>query len=388
VLRLLGITLALGLAVITLVAWVPLPVPAGMDFSMIYIAVLGLRHGVHLYDPAGQAALFGSVLGRSPDSLNLPMYVYPPWYAWSTWYLGWLPIQQAARLWFLMNLGMLMAAVSLMTSGWPWALRRWAFPAAFLFLPALGILVVGQYTIPVLLGAALCLYGWEKKSSWLLVVGLLLLTFKPHVGGLPLVATFVWLFFRKDSWTRGALFRTAAGMAGLAGLCFLFDPDWLRHYLGVLTGFRSLATYAACEDCASLSTLLVGLVTGRADTGWSLWFGLALLPVMGAIIVKRGLYKELPSFLSAAILAGLLANPYLMNYDYVLLLIPLAAIVHSRTTWHRWVAVAATIALPWSGLALAARPGTSAALVVSALIVFTLLPGPDREVGNPAGEET
>ncbi len=68
-----------------------------------------------------------------------------------------------------------------------------AFPLALFFLPVLGALSVGQYDFPVLLGTSLLIYSLRKENVALTVLGIVLLTFKPHVGALILLAVLGWL---------------------------------------------------------------------------------------------------------------------------------------------------------------------------------------------------
>ena len=95
------------------------------------------------------------------------------------------------------NLGLLAVSVSLLTPGWKPFPRSLALLAAVLFIPTFGLLVVGQYTLPVLLGAALFIHAARKGSSSLAATGLLLLTFKPHIGGLILLACLAWLLLER-----------------------------------------------------------------------------------------------------------------------------------------------------------------------------------------------
>ncbi len=66
---------------------------------------------------------------------------------------------------------------------------RWSVPArlfgilaAVLFIPAFGLLIVGQYSAPVLLGMALFVWGAQRQSPTSLAAALGLMTFKPHIG--------------------------------------------------------------------------------------------------------------------------------------------------------------------------------------------------------------
>src|SRR5512133_25849 len=170
----------------------PLPIPYYQDFSVMYFTNKGLLNGIHIYDYLAQLDFVKTL--TSPGFTFHP-YPYPPWYALATIYLGWLPIQVAARMWFFMNLAMIGGAAWLLTPGWKPVPRIFAAFASIMFIPAFGLLIVGQYSPPVLLGGALFIWSTRKKSAEWTAVGLLLMTFKPHIGGILFVAGFGWLLY-------------------------------------------------------------------------------------------------------------------------------------------------------------------------------------------------
>ena len=61
-------------------------------------------------------------------------------------------------------------------------------------------MVVGNYTLPVLLGSSLFIYAANKKDASLIAISLALMTFKPHIG-------FFMALAAKDA-TRGSLFKS------------------------------------------------------------------------------------------------------------------------------------------------------------------------------------
>src|SRR5512146_1106013 len=157
----------------------PTSLPANSDFSAIYNTDLALVHRVPIYDLTKVQALAVQYAGIPPEKFFLARFPYPPWYALSTFYLGLMPAQAAATLWFELNLVMLFLSVWLLTDGWSGRLRLIAFPLALFFLPVLGALSVGQYDFPVLLGISLLIYAVRKENAALTIVGTVLLTFKP-----------------------------------------------------------------------------------------------------------------------------------------------------------------------------------------------------------------
>ena len=168
--------------------YVPNSLPAHSDFSAIYNTNLALVNRIPIYDLEAVEAIAVQTSGLPPDKFFLARFPYPPWYALSTFYLGLLPAKAAATLWFELNLILLFLSVWLLTDGWSGRLRLLAFPLALFFLPVLGALSVGQYSFPVLLGTSLLIYSLRRENVRLTTLGVVLLTFKPHIGALILIS--------------------------------------------------------------------------------------------------------------------------------------------------------------------------------------------------------
>ena len=138
--------IVLGALVLLLaVAWLPLPLQPYQDFQIIYHADLGLLRGISIYDHAGQVRMIAELAGVAPDQVIVMPFPYPPWYALSTAWLALLRIDVAARLWFGLNLIMLLLSAWFLTDGLPAGKRAALFCCGSLFLPVLGTLFVGQY---------------------------------------------------------------------------------------------------------------------------------------------------------------------------------------------------------------------------------------------------
>ena len=185
--------LPIAIIMLAIALYVPNSLPAHSDFSAIYNTDLALVHRVPIYDLDQVEALAVQYAGISAENFFLARFPYPPWYALSTFYLGLMPAKAAATLWFELNLVMLFLSVWLLTDGWPGRWRLIAFPLALFFFPVLGALSVGQYDFPVLLGTSLLIYSLRKENVPLTVLGIVLLTFKPHIGALILLSVLGWL---------------------------------------------------------------------------------------------------------------------------------------------------------------------------------------------------
>ena len=144
---------------------VPMPLATNSDFKVIYYTDQSLTLGINVYDHAAKINMINEVYGTSIDENFMPQFAYPPWYALSTFYLGLLPIQKAAVLWFEINLVMLFLSVWFLTDGWKPLYRLLAFPAALFFFPVLGTLAIGQYDFPVLLGVSMLVFAIKHKRA-------------------------------------------------------------------------------------------------------------------------------------------------------------------------------------------------------------------------------
>lgn len=330
----------------------------------MYFTVKGLLSGIPIY---AYPAQLDFVKALTPPGFSFHPFPYPPWYALATFYLGWLPIQVAARAWFFLNIGMLSQAVWLMTPGWHTLRRILACLAAILFIPAFGLLVVGQYSAPVLLGAALFTQAARNRSSTWAAAALLLMTFKPHIGGLLILAGLAWLLFERTAFARRALLLTLIGGLVLAGLGFLADPAWPLTYVQSLVRYREIPGVQTCGLCAGFAVNLIKLVTGQSNLGTAAWLSVALALPAGWLVFGpyRTILKDPAALMAVAACLTLLLDPYLLNYDFVLLLLPLFWLYrHTRLVWPVYF-------LPWASLALG--HDANILLAFGGLVTFILI---------------
>ena len=364
VLRLAVILLIVCLVILGLAFFAPLPVPYYQDFSVMYFTDRGLANGIPIYAYPEQLKLVRSL---TPEGFSFLPYPYPPWFALTTFFIGLLPIQAAARVWFLLNLGMLGLSTWLLTSGWQFVRRMLGMLASVMFLPAFGLLVVGQYSAPVLLGAALLVYATRQKAFVWAALGLLLLTFKPHIGGFLFLAGLVWLAAGQTPFARRALWLSLTGGLLLAGLGFLADPAWPLSYLQSLGRYQTIPGVQTCDLCASLPVGLLHLLTGQSSTLAAAGLSLALALVLGLVLRGRfrGLFKDPDLFFSMTAVLTLLLDPYLLNYDYILLLLPLFWLApRTRLVWLVYL-------IPWAALSLGR--GGNVFYSLAGLLTFILL---------------
>src|SRR6266496_2305499 len=220
----------LAMMMFVVALYIPTALPANSDFSALYNTDLALVNRIPIYDIPKVEAFAAERSGISTEKFFLARFPYPPWYALSTFYLGLLPAQAAATLWFELNLLMLFLSIWLLTDGWSGRLRLLAFPLALFFFPVLGALSVGQYDFPVLLGTSLLIYSLRKENVALTVLGAVLLTFKPHIGALILLSVLIYLIGSRSNFGRSALRSIVIAGIFLFIVGFIADPTWIISY--------------------------------------------------------------------------------------------------------------------------------------------------------------
>jgi len=351
---------------------IPIPLATNSDFKVIYYTTEGLLHGVNVYDHADKIHMINELHNANVDENFIPQFAYPPWYALSTFYLGFIPIQQATVLWFEINIAILFISVYFLTDGWKKPIfRLLAFPAALFFYPVLGTLAIGQYDFPVLLGASMLIYAFNNKKPFLIALGMAFLTFKPHLGGLILLAGFMYLLIQRNDFTKKAITYTiyTGGFLFLVG--FTADTSWPLDYINSLLHYRGLGHITTCSECVNISIWLSRSISGelslsQAGTIASLML-IALLVIL--YLIRAKLFRSPSLLLTSALMVTIIASPYLYNYDFILLLIPFALLLNTPV---EKIFTALCYLAPTFALILYGRDGNNSLLIVSIIIAVLL----------------
>lgn len=324
-------SLILLIIMVAVALYVPNTLPSGSDFSALYNTDLALVNGVPIYDLEAVEAVAVEASGIPPEKFFLARFPYPPWYALSTFYLGLLPAQSAAALWFEINLVMLFLSIWFLTDGWDGRLRLIAFPLALFFLPVLGALSVGQYDFPVLLGTSLLVYSMKREDVTLTTLGAVLLTYKPHVGALVLVSALGWLIASRNDFKRRAMRAILIAGGALFLIGFVADPAWIVRYPAMLLNYQGEGNVSSCSECASLPVFLSRwFFDGSLAQAAAIALVLLVLCLVMFHLVRTVLLGSHALFLNAALLVTLLVSPYLYNYDFILLLAPFAFLLQVK----------------------------------------------------------
>ena len=374
VLSILIIVLLLA-AMLAIALYVPNSLHTNSDFLAIYDADLRLLQHIKPYDYQGQIHLIAKQTATSAENIYVPQFPYPPWFALSTFYLGLLPIQSAATLWFEINLVMLFLTVWFLSADWHPRLRLFSFLAPFFFISIIGTLGVGQYDFPVLLGSAILIYSIRHRYIALTSIGAALLTFKPHVGIPIFIAVLLYFFLLRDLFSRRALVWIFSGMAFLSIIGLIADPLWLIDYpLSFLT-YQTGADIASCTACDSLpSWLAIHLIPNSTLSQMTL-IGAALFVVLVLIFGSIGsrLLKSPDYLLNVSLLIVLLANPHLYNYDFILLIIPFALLAEESHSWLERIGLILLYLFPFFAIVVFGRSIGDPSLLFVTLILAALI---------------
>jgi hypothetical protein len=369
-------SIVLLLAVMTLAAlYVPNSLHTNSDFLAIYDADLRLLQHIEPYDYQGQIHQIAERTGTLPENVYVPRFPYPPWYALSTFYLGLLPIQSAALLWFEINLIMLFLTVWFLSADWHPRLRLFSFLAPFFFIPVIGTLGVGQYGFPVLLGTSILAYALKHKQAAYTLPAFVLLTFKPHIGVPILLTGLIYMLYSRNTFDR-RIFPWILGTGALLfSIGYFTDPQWPSHYMLSLLSYRNDANITTCSECDSLPVWLAR--TFIHNPGFAqmalIGLGLFLLFILLCIFIRPLIWKSTEYLLTTSVLIVLLAIPYLYNYDFILLLIPFAVLVEKSSSWLERIGLIILYLLPFVLIGAWGRAGNPSLLLVTlilAILVF------------------
>jgi hypothetical protein len=351
----------LGGLILLIAYFVPLPIASNRDFITLYYTNWTFTRGIDLYDYPSQLALLQSEL-----KISFPFhpYPYPPWFALATFYLGSFPIEIAARIWFQLNLLMLTASVWMLTTRWKPRSRLLALAGALLFIPTLGHLVVGQSATPILLGLALFIWSVRTESSMGIALAFGLLTFKPNLGIFPLLAFTGWLLYQRHKpFARRAIILITAMAVFLFAVGFIADPAWPLTYLHGLGGWHEYPVAETCNLCASLTANLIqAFQVEYTDRVGAIW-GLILFLITGIPFIwhfrRQVNHPELLAVITSCL--TLLAFPYLLNYDFILLVVPMLVLAERlrlsrismpgagamKSDWTKIMLLVVAYCLPW-----------------------------------------
>ena len=316
----------------------------GTDFISFWTASRLSHLGSSAYDVAAHVALQRKTYAP-PASYTA--FFYPPPFLLYCWPLGWLDYFPALALW----LGVTGAGYTLAVRAWLGRLPWWAIAA---FPPVLITITHGQssFLLAGLLGGGVWLVAQGRSTLGGVLFGLAV--FKPQFGVLlpmVLLASREWRALLAAALTALALALAATAVLGV----HIWGEWW------AVTGAAQAAMANGSVSFAKLQSLfaalrLLGVPIATAYTAqFALTCGIAA--ILARLAWRRGFTLEL----GAATLAGtVLATPFVLDYDLVLLAFPIALLaVRPSQPWERSAAAMAFITpvfarslAAWTGAAL------------------------------------
>jgi hypothetical protein len=161
----------------------------------------------------------------------------------------------------------------------------------------------------------------------------------------------------------------AAVLLFLAG--FLADPTWIVSYPRMLLNYQTEGNVSGCSECASLPVFLSRWFFDGSLRN-AMWISVVLLVTFLILLYFiRSVLRSHELVLSAALLLTLLVSPYLYNYDFLLLLVPLAVFVIQSNRVEKIILLVCYL-LPTFALLIYGRAGNISLLLVSVVILGLL----------------
>lgn len=354
------------------------------DFFQFWAAGRAILQGDDPYNPLGWRQIYEQE-GRWRWQTDQRVFLYPLWSAYPFVPLALLPVSTAFLVWTLMSEALLFMSVVLLTRALSWTTHNpWlllTLATAIAFEPVSLTILFGQMGVVLLCLVAGSLYltsrGRYAQGGALLALTLI----KPQLFLLVypvLIVTMVlqgrWSFLAAFTATVAALFVSS----------WLLVPHWIgawQAYVG-----RSAAVRLSLSPTIWGASHSVAVALHR-EYLWPIVGITALAALLGiltfSLFTRRKVMAEpgnLQTGLSLSMLASLLIAPYVLSYDFALLLLPISTclwMAHRlaqpiRTILVTSVLVCAVI-LPWALLAVSLMTGQETASVMIPLSLFVIL---------------
>ena len=262
-------------------------------------------------------------------------FFYPPLFLPVCWLLGCFGYFGSLALWLATSGGGLLLAARAWSRRLAGIGPTWLAVAAF--PPALICITHGQsaFLASLLLGAGTLLVGTQP---WLAGALLGLAAFKPQLG---LLIPLVLLASRQYRAIAGAILSLAA--LALAVTLWFGPADWTDWMAqGPVAGS---ALFGGLVGFAKFQSLYAGLRLIGLPHGWSMALQIGLSLVVAGWLAGLAWRRGWSLDLGAAMLAGaLLATPFVLDYDLVLLAFPLILLAAKPAgPWEKTVAALAFV---------------------------------------------
>src|SRR5712671_6055638 len=286
--------------------------PIGTDFSNVYAAGTLIWQGrpAEAYEPARQHAAEKAVFGGR----EVPFYgwLYPPFFFAVAFLVASLPYAWGLAIWLAASFAAYLAVLRAILPRPETLLIAAAFPAVFINIGH------GQngFLTAALLGGAL---HWLDRRPWLAGVLIGLLAYKPQFGVLIPVA-----LLAGGRWnTIGA---AAATVAALVAVSFVTLGGGVWHaFVDSMTFIQTVVLEQGGIGWEKIQSAFSAVRMWGADVRTAYAVQIALLAMLAASLAW--LWQSDAAFeLKASALASgsLLATPYVLDYDLVVLAVAIA----------------------------------------------------------------
>ncbi len=288
----------------------------GTDFVAFYTAgkILLLGKGASLYD-LNLAHTIQQSLYPAP-SLNFNPYLNPPFYAWLCVPFALIPYPLSPIVWICLGLASLYASIKLLGIGKAGA----TFGLALSWLPVFYAASSGQNAFLSLFILCLTYFLWRRKRTFLAGLVFSLLLYKPQfLVGVGLL----WLLEFRQNWK--GLLGLFAGSLMQIGLSLIFLPaaslEYIRYTVKIASNLMTVDGFPIW-NAYSVQSFWLGLFHGQKTLSQVLYF-ICILPVLlGFWLFWKRFRQEPPLLFAAAVALTLWVTPYVMIYDWTLLLVP------------------------------------------------------------------
>jgi hypothetical protein len=315
-----------------------------------------------------------------------PIFPYPLWTAFPFVPLATLPVFWAALLWTATSQLLLVLSVGLMIRALNWDnYRKWLLLIVIVliaFEPFLLTILFGQLSI--LLLALICgvlyLVGHGRYTLAGILLGLTLI--KPQLF-IVVIPALLLVMLLKRRWTFVVSFAGTAMVLMISS--WLLAPEWPGRWQENLVETANVRVTISPTIWGFSHTVVTALQ--RADL-WGMTNLLACLVLIGVAsylcYMRRGGFGEddqLAPLLSLTVILSLLITPYVLSYDFTLLLFPAMTclwLIQPLPDSRRRALLASLVGcvtfLPWVLLAISARTGleTASALLPASLLAILL----------------
>jgi hypothetical protein len=318
------------------------PERVGPDFIQFWTAASLLAEGSDPYDPALQAVIQqGLGWDKVRDGFGIhefTPYYYPPWLALA--FIPLLPLGYATAkfTWLVLLAEMLLAAGWLLKDTVRGIPAPLALTVVALFGFSIRSVAMGQVAPLVLVLVALAWWLLEKRRDFAAGCVLALLTIKPQLTLLLILAVLGWTA-RRGRW--GVWQGAATAMVLLVVSSTATFPGWLPSMLEATRVTPMPSTYYP-----GLGTTWYIVLSGLGLSGPLLLVAYMTLAMPVLLAIVRAVAREerrLEDIVGLALVAPFFVLPYARVYDYPVLLVPALTLMGSRLAGLRRAMLAGTL---------------------------------------------